>query len=983
MAKDSDSKGFNSASNQTEKEDIAIAIAASLAAPKQNLPYVQDRWIPQTADDWKVYRRQKGLEETAHDNRSLAQEQNLVREPGNLAQPPPKDYDSLTEGNGMEDSVKKFWGPNMSLPKGNTDQTEAEHPNSRSEIGNSQPESSESKTPEAVDSVPQSPSPRQTIEDRIKEMELGNPVDLPWVDDYDGDTWVFIDPAAQQPEQTDQMYKAYVERYAKPLVIKSTTLRRLQSPFFDKRLEPSFQFRTLRRRNLVKRLPSQIKHVIDLTPPTEGDEAAWLMSELCCADGVRKWSQSAARWQVSKTLVGGRDEFTVSIANTPDVLPPPELSPIRHRACIERVLNAIRGIDPKLDSAVKVYTTFAVARFFDITQSPLTDYIIRWIRAPPNSLFIEALPEIALKIGDGLQCLELIRDSFAILVGEEAQDLLSRTPNPGFSVYGRKKNDIPESYKTRIEYASKSFLERVFQGFEDLTEHKMSWMATLPEFEKLLDITDENLSSTVDELKLALKAYVRGTLFTVLYSHLSWAPSLQLGSEGGDSLYPRISRHAFWDSLDMKKRIMTTALWEALKQPRFYSPDNNVVGVTNLTIWSAVVHTWVSNINHGDLTTMIREHGVKEVLYSHLVDLSYRCRNARSSSWAGEKVSLQSLRDQPRESWDSLLSLLDTQETLGETLPAAHQEQIFWDSEGNPPSPRLVHTGTQSLQTNLGPSEPVVGSAYPRTIEDDSDIGFYLPSFGLEAERYIQSVCQKMLSPPDADRREPMEMEMTSTLVGLDQAEWKYLPLYAGGLDDGSGGVFNDDVPVAEIGFSTAGPRVHTGTGSSTASSEFDFVGRDDLESTHHTSTMTNDSFSDQMDHRTVYDGNSELWEEVMKGKNVTGTITESRAETSTLVAPSTFDGESEDGFVLPVRSRLADLGVHPHTDDPRAKETPKGGKSTAAEEDDYGDIFRDDSDEEPDTNKKLVYDDDDDDDDTATEKGENASDDDEDMVIV
>jgi hypothetical protein len=39
----------------------------------------------------------------------------------------------------------------------------------------------------------------------------------------------------------------------------------------------------------------------------------------------------------------------------------------------------------------------------------------------------------------------------------------------------------------------------------------------------------------------------------------------------------------------------------------------------------------------------------------------------------------------------------------------------------------------------------------------------------------------------------------------------KYLPLWADGLDDGSGGVFQEPVPLAEMGPSEPGPGYHTG----------------------------------------------------------------------------------------------------------------------------------------------------------------------------
>ncbi|GAB1318897.1 hypothetical protein MFIFM68171_09107 [Madurella fahalii] len=48
-------------------------------------------------------------------------------------------------------------------------------------------------------------------------------------------------------------------------------------------------------------------------------------------------------------------------------------------------------------------------------------------------------------------------------------------------------------------------------------------------------------------------------------------------------------------------------------------------------------------------------------------------------------------------------------------------------------------------------------------------------------------------------------------LLSLDETELNYLPIWADGLDDGSGGVFQDVIPPAELGPSEPGPGYHTG----------------------------------------------------------------------------------------------------------------------------------------------------------------------------
>ncbi|KAL8928890.1 MAG: hypothetical protein Q9172_000727 [Xanthocarpia lactea] len=966
--------------------DMASAIKASLESRNIDLLPGLGGWIPQSQSDWETYRHQQQLFEKAQadttklkdapkrrheqptdsgrleDFEDLPERSKLAsgttdQESNDLrAQKPEEDWkhhaENLLESLDSQSptittvppastsrSTSRLSGK-QNINETNTQQIRAGQKASESNDGEKQADSSEAQASPPTDvSLAVAPTSRQTIEDRIKEMQAKTVVELPWTDDPDGDTYIYIDPPAQQPEQTDQMYYNYVERYRQPFVVRSTTLQALHSPFFDKLLGPTAQYRT--RRRLNSRGPNPIKYVIDLTPPSEGEDAAWLMTELCCVEGVRNWNQACARWQISQTLVGGKDEFTAQPADGADKSSTPEFSPIRHRSSIERVLNAIRGIDPKLDSAVKVFTTFAVARFFDITHSPLTDYIVRWLRAPPNTLFIEVLPEIALKIGDGLHCHDLIRDSFAILVGEEALANLSNKSDTSYTIFGRKKNDVPETYRTRIEYASKSFTDRILQTFENLVEPDMAWMETLPQFRRLfLDHNTRELP-LVKQTKAAFKASVRGAIYSVLWSDLRNAPKFELGCDKGDSLYPWTSQTEFWNPLKMAGRLMTTTFWTALRD--FYA-FGSFGTATNLTSWSRHIGVWGSELSNDKKKILRQKYGIVEIRYTYLDDLVTRCRMDRTSLLWPTHGCLKPLDYQPSIS-----------------LSGMESSPVRGDQALELPAPGLTWKIDRASEKSNEDQESFIGKG---------GINIDVDELRHEIEAYISTICQQMLGPPDlSNREEPMRQVMTPTLVCLDEAEWKYLPLYAGGLDDESGGVFNDDVPMADTGFSTAGPGVHTGTGSSAASSEFEFVNGQELESTHHTSTMTNDSFSDQLDHRKVYSDDGELWDHIRNNKQFTDSTIASHEDMATVAAPSTVDAESEDDFVLPLRPK--DSGAET-LDKILNEQTPpiqnrREETVMPPAQEDYSDLF--------------IYSDqedmecDDDNDDTATEKGENGSD--------
>ena len=234
---------------------------------------------------------------------------------------------------------------------------------------------------------------RANIEDRIKELTEQPALELPLIHDPLGDTWVFIDPPSKQPEQDDFDYARYSKRYEIPIRVRKETLLKHHFPDpegFD--LEalfgPTPQFRIKRRRKLLEILRDEpnIKFVIDLTPPIEGDEAVFLTTELSCSQGVRLWHQAGDIWSISKMLVGGKEEYT-SVArqklvksceqrglnlsansfkipnasitgagitpNLPpassDILMPLEYTPLRHRSAIERVIAALMDVDPRID----------------------------------------------------------------------------------------------------------------------------------------------------------------------------------------------------------------------------------------------------------------------------------------------------------------------------------------------------------------------------------------------------------------------------------------------------------------------------------------------------------------------------------------------------------------------------------------------------------------------------------------------------------
>jgi hypothetical protein len=114
-------------------------------------------------------------------------------------------------------------------------------------------------------------------------------------------------------------------------------------------------------------LPSGIRYVIDLTPSEAGEEGVGLMTMLSCSLGLRHWALTSVKCGIDYSLVGGKDVF-VNFPNDGQYSKiQSEYCPIRHRFGVEELLRTIVGQGPTLDSAPKVWTLFALSKYFECT----------------------------------------------------------------------------------------------------------------------------------------------------------------------------------------------------------------------------------------------------------------------------------------------------------------------------------------------------------------------------------------------------------------------------------------------------------------------------------------------------------------------------------------------------------------------------------------------------------------------------------------
>ena len=418
---------------------------------------------------------------------------------------------------------------------------------------------------------------------------------------------------------------------------------------------------------------------------------------------------------------------------------PLDYSPIRHRACIERILHALEGLDPRLDSAPKLWTFFALAKVFDVATAPaISNHILAWLYEFSNALLIEIHPEIAYRIASGIQSTDLCHQTFAILVGEEALLLLRDaqlqpdTSRPSKTFHGRVRETLNDSEVQRIEYASKGFLDRVLGIFIDLVGTEMSWLTDL--INRQLDAAGIFPDTAiVSSFICCVKEYVRGRIYARLLQTARTYTPVHLLIGPIQAGYPHQDFVEAYNRMKPVERILSRTFWMLLRRESFRED-------------------WESDF------PAFRHRSIAE-LADHLPPFQNQIHAV--------------LRPVPRSELRAL--------AFSDARPWPH-----------------------SMLSALRPMNH-------HHLSPEID---YL-SLLSGACQHIKSISEKMLDPPEPEpSQKNMLFQFVDTLTCLTNDEYKFLPLWAGGNDDDSGGVFaGDSAPFLESGgFSAPGPNIHSGS---------------------------------------------------------------------------------------------------------------------------------------------------------------------------
>lgn len=554
---------------------------------------------------------------------------------------------------------------------------------------------------------------------------------------------------------------------------------------------------------------------------------------------------------------------------------PVEYSASRHRQGIEMMLHALEGLHPKIDTPCKLWTFFSVANLFEVAAVPaISDHILSWFYMDTNTLFIEIHPEVAYRVACGIKSAVLCRDAFVGLVGDEA--LLYLVKSAGLTpldplgapfAHSRIQDFLDDTERDRIEYASKSFADHVIERFLNLVGAKMDWLEGLAEIQKLNCHSSPRPADldAVSALIATLKDYVRSKLYTTLCHN----PDTARTDESTPK--PRHARHSdigtsrnLFEPIDILQRILGKPFWRTL--------EHLSLGGDAISWWGAMsAHQSIADVGKG--MHAFREHEHATIRRVTIHELRHQVAVYNLRVMMGE-LDEQSTNEavQPANDlqvWNVVTDLHRLSPPFPDSSSAAGSHGRLVISEINPagasPGTEVEYQaaplsiGSSSvLVTNLRRPVPesdlqsptaagkvdssdtlgcsvdnpiVLGEPGPTLQQDfipaDS---FELHTCFQQISNYLAGYARKMLF---SDSISSMSHDITQTLTCLTDKEYQVLPLWAGGNDDGTGGVFTDhDIPNMESGgFSAPGPAVHMGSLASTEDS-FSEIHPSDAQST-------------------------------------------------------------------------------------------------------------------------------------------------------
>ncbi|KAL6881267.1 hypothetical protein J3F83DRAFT_46039 [Trichoderma novae-zelandiae] len=627
-----------------------------------------------------------------------------------------------------------------------------------------------------------------------------------------GDTLVFVDfpdLSRRRSRQTDCYGVPYSSQR---LRVHSEKLLATGSAKFAEMLSPTYQFRIKRRKKLTKELPEGVKYVLDLTPPSEGDDLVSQMTQLSLTPGIIKWWAASGLHKVANWLVSGHDdvctcgrqhipgwgaprqeamgrgvggegssnEESPSNDNNPPgsnindtvITPPtpqdlvskkehginqpyeiPEYRNIPDYCPIRHCNSIIRLLMMIEGQDIMLDSANRVWTLVAVAKifdctSVVRDPVAQWIMFSDNTKFIEVLPEEALQIGFDLELVQVTQCAFRILVNELALKEATTRNSPGGST--TDSNNRVTVFGRRLGNLDDELHNIVQHAARALVER----VSLIPSKFRVREAPDGWMAAEWAKLR---------KMEDVLAQQTDKASIKALKSLHMLMMKIRSSISSFFFKAS---RAMNTE-----GQPALASMDADRA-------------TYVLPEDYRLLEDILRELNITQRLLCPFV------------------------YQQMSEMWHS------------------DPNQSKWLAEARQLSPASIKANMDVTADDI--QRAVV--AIPEMASQPSWAIFMQPGEGplrvknpiIDLEALNGQIHDAVLPYSSSWLRFDIEPALNMTrhmLLTLDNNELKFLPLWAGGCNDGTGGVFQAELPPAYWGPSGPGPAYHTGSTAPSTSS--------------------------------------------------------------------------------------------------------------------------------------------------------------------
>lgn len=519
------------------------------------------------------------------------------------------------------------------------------------------------------------------------ESRLSNQLQPIIEDGYD--TLVYMGIPPQTPDQDLHEYLYIKDQFSRPYLMNSKTLRATGSSKFEKYLGPmsARTERRLKKMGLHKMVsnPAAIKYYVDLSPAINDEEAMLQLTELTVPSGALTWHQRAGQFGVSIDHVCGRDKVEVPQKPTFSEQPSSiekrdtieraiesletgikdtsmqeadlakqneasvakkkkesemhesyrlpveeEYSSLRHHCTIARLLHAIVGNDPKLNSAPKAWTYCMLANYYDCADySRVSYHVIDWLMQRNNLNFVQANPDIAYRIGTATQSIWLVRSSFAILAGQQAL-LAARSDAPvpaymnGVNMV-HAANCLDDDDINRVDHAATMLTRRVRNFLEEHVVHPGIWNDTSlsNDLQRIHNVEHDNESITkcTEKVMEYLKYYVQRIILMTLSDAYDFPEKTSFKS---------FKQYKLYSDIPCSFKPLTNCFWANLRAEKL--TRDYIDSTKNLQIWTRTQEVLEEQ---GLLPDLDIPYISKYKLYRAIEELNDVTTSARTAMFAG------------------------------------------------------------------------------------------------------------------------------------------------------------------------------------------------------------------------------------------------------------------------------------------------------------------------------------------------------------